>query len=78
MRVQAMFKQVLSVALLLPGLALGAAPAASPPAGAVTPQAQHQTSRSSARKQMAACQKKAAGLTGAAKQTAIQNCMRGG
>ena len=69
---------LVAVALLLPVLAGAATP---PPAAAkaqTAPQSTQQTSRSQAMKQMQGCQKKATGLKGAAKQTAIQNCMRSG
>jgi len=60
---------LVAAALLLPMLAAAALP---------SPQSTRQTSRSQALTQMQGCQKKAAGLNGAAKQTAIQNCMRSG
>ena len=65
-------------ALLVSALAVAGtkAPVGAPPAQAA-PQSLQQTSRTSAHAQMAACQKKAQGLTGAAKQQAVQACMRG-
>jgi len=71
-----MIKHLVFVALLLPGLAFAATPLPAPTQTA-TPPSTRQTSRSSARKQMAGCQQKAVGLAGAAKQTAVQNCMHG-
>jgi len=68
---------LVAVALLLPVLA-GAATPPPPAASQTAPQSTSQTSRSQARKQMLGCQKKAAGLKGAAKQTAVQDCMRTG
>ena len=64
-------------ALLVSGIAVaGTKPPSNAPAQA-TPQSMQQTSRMSARTQMAACQKKAKDLKGAAKEQAVQNCMRG-
>ena len=52
-----------------------------PPSGAspaqAAPESMQQTRRMSARSQMAKCQRKAKDLKGAAKEQAVQACMRG-
>ena len=71
---------ILAIALTLSFAAAAGTPpppAAKADVGTTMPQSTQQTSRTSARKQMAACQARAKGLTGSAKQQAVQSCMRG-